>query len=102
MWKVLPAIALKEARLAKRGSILILTRLAVKTGLKNGLTGHYWSIGGPLKWLIGSIRSQAYKCTHICLCPLDIIVNVVQLLLLRHKAGQEERGEILLENSFMR
>ena len=23
-------------------------------------------------------------------------------LLLRHKAGQEERGEILLENSFMR
>ena len=26
----------------------------------------------------------------------------VHILLLRHKAGQEGRGEILLENSFMR
>ena len=30
------------------------------------------------------------------------IVHSQDLLLLRHKAGQEGRGEILLENSFMR
>ena len=42
-------------------------------------SGYNKSIGGRLKWLIGSIKSQAYK--YICPCPLDIIVNVVQLLL---------------------
>ena len=60
-------------RADKSQSIRLLTRQAVKTGL-NSL---FWSIGGRLKWLIGSFKSQA----HMPSCPLDIIVNVVQLLL---------------------
>ena len=70
--------------LAKRRSILILVGPAVKNGgqrLNPGFTAHYWSTGGQLKWLIGSYKSQAYKFTHICLVPLDITVNVDQLLL---------------------
>ena len=38
------------------------------------------------------------KQKHEFATPLTII----RVILLRHKAGQEGRGEILLENSFMR
>ena len=39
-----------------------------------------------------------YERLVICCKNTDVLV----LLMLRHKAGQEGRGEILLENSFMR
>ena len=38
-----------------------------------------------------------YRPFYFCLESIEVV-----LMVLRHKAGQEGRGEILLENSFMR
>ena len=62
--------------------MLILTRPVVKTG-------HYWSIGDQLKWLIGLIKSLAYKIVyhmplsfrHDCLCCSVATARVLSNLL---------------------
>ena len=62
--------------------MLILTWPVVKTG-------HYWSIGGRLKWLIGLIKSLAYKIVyhmplsfrHDCLCCSVATARVLSNLL---------------------
>ena len=64
------------SRLAKRRSILILTRPVVKTNLYRTLLVDWWLVGGWLGWL-----NHRHTNVYISVCPLDIIVNVVQLLL---------------------
>ena len=61
---VLSRFCMLVPRLAKSWSIGVLIGPVVKTG-------HYWSIGGQLKWLIGSIKSWAYmplSFIHNCQC----------------------------------
>ena len=51
----------------------------------------------PLSTAHSSISSQVWLVDLT-----SVLTQVTPVPLLRHKAGQEGRGEILLENSFMR